>query len=78
MGLNIVERVESEAGLRETEAGTGFAQSSILAPRSCRVKICGITREEDARAVARSGADAIGLVFYELVRAMSASSRRPD
>jgi phosphoribosylanthranilate isomerase len=53
-------------------AAAGYNTASFLNRNSqmtrtarTRIKICGITREQDLHAAASCGADAIGLVFYE-------------
>ena len=42
-----------------------------------RIKICGITRPEDARKAAELGVDAIGLVFYAASKRAVTAPNRP-
>ena len=70
---------------------SGLASATInnltlqhLSPQRTRIKICGLTREEDVDAAARAGADAVGFVLYEpspryvtLQRAAELAARLP-
>ena len=46
-------------------ADSGFPAGAYPAQIRTRIKICGLTREEDVDASVAAGADAVGFVLYE-------------
>ena len=61
-----------------------FAKSPSVGAVRTRIKICGLTREQDVDAASAAGADAIGFVLYDkspryvsIQRAAALASRLP-